>query len=334
MTSVNLKTIIVGCGNIAGGFDVNQNGLPVTHVGAYEHHGKFDIIACVDPNRSKLQKFAKRWKIKNKFLNIKEVITSKLDFDVVSICTPVSSHHKDVFEALKLKPKLIFCEKPLANKYNDAVDIKNMCNKAGVLLAVNYSRRWDPKVVELKNDISSKKFGEVRSVIGYYNKGILNNGSHMIDLLTYLFGSLKIEKANSAVNDYFDDDPSITALLNTNSGVPIHLVTAHALDYSLFELEIIGSKRTKTMRDGGLSWSSRSIVKNLRFEGHKKLEKDQYFKGEYLKSMSFAVKNIYNAITKGDQLLCTGEEACKAHKICFDLFKTTLFNNRNKYKVR
>lgn len=330
MTTVNLKTIIVGCGNIAGDFDVNQNGLPVTHAGAYKHHGKFDIVACVDPNRFKLQKFAKRWKIKNKFLNMKEVRASKLDFDVVSICSPVSSHHKDVFEALKLKPKLIFCEKPLANKYNDAVDIKNMCNKAGVLLAVNYSRRWDPKVVELKNDIAAKKLGEVRSIIGYYNKGIFNNGSHMIDLLTYLFGSLKIEKATSAVNDYFDDDPTITALLNTNSGVPVHLVGTNALDYSLFELEIIGSKKTKTMRDGGLSWSTRNIAKNLRFKGYSKLEKDQYFKGEYLKSMLFAVKNIYNAIIKGHQLSCTGEEACEAHKICFDLFKITSLSNSRK----
>jgi len=329
MTIVNLKTLIVGCGNIAGGFDIGQSDLPSTHAGAYKHHGKFDIIACVDPDRTKLQQFAANWSVEHEFSNIKEVKSSKLDFDVISICSPTSFHHKDVIEALKLKPKLIFCEKPLAKTYNDAVDIKNMCDQEGVLLAVNHTRRWDPKVVELRNDIAKGELGEVHSVVGYYNKGILNNGSHMIDLLIYLFGSLKIVTAISAVNDYFDDDPTVTALLNTNSGLPVHLVAAHASDYALFELEIIGSKKTKTMRDGGLSWSSRKIAKNPRFKGYKNLEKDQYYEGKYLEAMFSAAKNIYNAITKGEQLLCTGKEACEAHKICSDLSEITLLNKKS-----
>ncbi len=326
MTSVYLKTLIVGCGNIAGGFDIDQDGLPSTHAGAYKCHGKFDISACVDPDRKKLQQFATNWSIEHEFLNMREIESSKLDFDVISICSPTSFHHKNVVEALKLKPKLIFCEKPLAKTYNDAVDIKNMCDQEGVLLAVNHTRRWDPKVIELRNDIATGDFGEVRSVVGYYNKGVLNNGSHMIDLLIYLFGSLKIVTAISAVNDYFDDDPTVTALLNTNSGIPVHLVAAHASEYALFELEIIGSKKTKTMRDGGLSWSSRKITNNLRFKGYKNLEKDQYYEGKYLEAMVSSAKNIYNAVIKGEKLLCTGKEACEAHKICFDLSKITLLN--------
>ena len=47
------KTLIVGCGDIAGGFDLNRYGPPLTHIGAYKYHGKFDIIGCVDPNKKK-----------------------------------------------------------------------------------------------------------------------------------------------------------------------------------------------------------------------------------------------------------------------------------------
>ena len=330
MTSSDIKTLIVGCGNIAGGFDMGQGGLPSTHAGAYRHHGKFNITACVDPDKKKLEQFSANWKVKHTFSNMEEVKTSGLDFDAVSICSPTSCHRVDVREALKLKPKLIFCEKPLANTYEESVDIKNMCEKAEVLLAVNHTRRWDPKVIELRNDIATGGLGEVRSLVGYYNKGVLNNGSHMVDLLLNLFGSLNVVMAISAVNDYFKDDPTVTALLDINSVLPVHLVAAHASDYALFELEIIGSKKTITMRDGGLNWSSRKIVKNPRFKGYKNLAKDQYSESKYSEAMIGAAENIYNAITVGEQLLCTGHEACAAHKICRDLSEMALLNSNSR----
>ena len=318
------KTLIIGGGDIAGGFDDGTCDLPCTHAGAYKNHGKFDIIACVDPDDKKLDQFTKSWEIKRSFLNMDDVQDSGLNFDVVSICSPTASHYRNVYEALKLKPKLIFCEKPLANTYEEALNIKKICEDAGVQLAVNYTRRWDPKIIELRNLISTGKLGEVRSVVGYYNKGVLNNGSHMVDLLLNLFGSLNIVAVSSAVNDFFKDDPTVGALLNTNLGLPVHIVTANASDYTLFELEIITSKKTITMRDGGLSWSSRSIKKNPRFKGYKNLEHDQYSEGKYAEAMISAVKNIYNAITFGEKLLCTGHQACVVHKICRDLLKLVL----------
>ncbi|MAO34190.1 MAG: hypothetical protein CMD03_05485 [Flavobacteriales bacterium] len=328
MISGDVKTLIVGCGNIAGGFDVDQGSWPSTHAGAYKHHGKFDIAACVDPDKKKLEQFAANWKVKHSFSSIYEVKSYGLDFDVISICSPTPFHHSDVCEALKLKPKLIFCEKPLASKYEEAVDIKNMCEQAGVLLVVNHTRRWDPKVIELRNDIATGELGEIRSVVGYYNKGVLNNGSHMVDLLLNLFGSLNVVTAISAVNDYSIDDPTVTALLDTDSGLPVHLVASHASEYGLFELEIIGSKKTITMRDGGLNWSSRTIVENPRFKGYKNLTKDQYTEGRYSEAMIGAAENIYNDITRSEELLCTGLEACEAHKICCDLLNMALVNSK------
>ena len=82
MNSGDIKTLIVGCGNIAGGFDVGQGGWPSTHAGAYKYHGKFDITACVDPDKTKLEQFAANWAIKHAFSNMEEVKASGLDFDI------------------------------------------------------------------------------------------------------------------------------------------------------------------------------------------------------------------------------------------------------------
>ncbi len=330
MATSDLKTLIVGCGNIAGAFDMYQNNSPLTHIGAYKDHGKFDISACVEPDKEIRMKFATHWDIENKFSNMDEVVASGLEFDVISICSPTSFHYSNVCEAIKISPKIIFCEKPLANNYLDAVKIKELCKEAGVKLAVNHSRRWDPKIIELKDEIASGKLGEIRSVIGFYNKGVLNNGSHMIDLIFNLFDSLNVVSAISAVNDYFEDDPTVTALLKTDSGMPIHLVAAHASEYALFELEIIGSKKTIRMRDGGLNWSIRSIVENSRYSGYKNLSNDKYIDGTYHEAMARAVENIYKAITQGAKLLCTGHEACEAHKICRDLLEKTDFRTNTR----
>ena len=329
MSNNVLKTLIVGCGNIAGVFDFNFKGLPTTHVSAFKNHGKFDVTACIDPDIKKLEEFVAYWNIKNAFSDINDVINSGLHFDVISICSPTSSHYSDVLKAIELNPKLIFCEKPLANNYQDAVNIKNICQKSGVLLAVNHTRRWDPKVIELKNNILKGELGEIRSVVAYYNKGVLNNGSHMLDILLNIFGSLNIQTSIAAFNDFIDDDPTVTALLSSNSGLPIHLVATNARDYTLFELEIIGSKKTVTMRDGGLNWSSRNIIDNPRFNGYKNLDKDKYSKGKYLEAMSIAVENIYDVITKDKELFCTGHEACEVHKICSDLSEMAMLNSNN-----
>ena len=46
------EVLIVGCGNIAGGFDHEQPGTdtPFTHAGAYCRHGGFALAACVEPD--------------------------------------------------------------------------------------------------------------------------------------------------------------------------------------------------------------------------------------------------------------------------------------------
>ena len=84
------------------------------------------------------------------------------------------------------------------------------------------------------------------------------------------------------------------------------------------------------MRDGGLNWSSRTIIEDSRFEGYKNLSKDQYTEGRYQEAMTRAVENIYNVIKYDDELLCTGQEACEAHKICCDLKETALLDSNSR----
>ena len=49
-----------------------------------------------------------------------------------------------------------------------------------------------PDVLRLRDELAAGHWGEVRSVSATYNKGVLNNGGHLIDLLHLLLGPLDV----------------------------------------------------------------------------------------------------------------------------------------------
>ena len=257
-----LKVLIVGCGNIAGGFDKSRKlkDFPYSHAGAYIRDQRFKIVACVEPNEARRIEFMKEWNIELGFSSISEILILDYQFDVISICSPTTCHSKDIEVALELNPKLIFCEKPIASSLVDAERIIAKCKAVNIMMAVNHTRRWDPSISELQADILSGQKGELRSIVGIYNKGILNNGSHMLDLLHFLIGPVSVISLGKPVNDYLPDDPTIPVWLENEQGVPIHIACAHAEDYADFELQLIFSLGVLSMEEGGLHWRERHAV--------------------------------------------------------------------------
>ncbi len=66
------RTLIIGCGNIAGGLDSNQinsDRPPLTHAKAFKNNQNFDVIACIDSNQKNLLEFQKEWSISQGFKN-------------------------------------------------------------------------------------------------------------------------------------------------------------------------------------------------------------------------------------------------------------------------
>ncbi len=324
MSDSLLNVLIVGCGNIAGGFDTaaDPNELPCTHAGAYRRDGRFNITACVEPDDAKRNLFMRTWEIPEGFQNIEEAKSSGLKIDIASICSPTRFHKDNVLAAIELQPKLIFCEKPVSESLEDTHSLISACDDANILLAINHTRRWDPEIQKLKQQLSNEDYGELRSVTGYYNKGILNNGSHLIDLLCYLLGDLHVLATAPGYADYSELDPSIPALLQSQNGVPIHLVTGHAEDYALFELQLISTNGVLLMRDGGMSWLNRRPTESIRFSGYRVIDSGTEYSGGYKQAMLNAVDDLYHAVHKGTIPASNGNSAYTAQKICAQILQS------------
>lgn len=318
---IKFKVLIIGCGNIAGGFDRDLffHGFPYSHAGGYIRDGRFDIVGCVEPDEMRRKKFLKAWKIPNGFSDVESVIKANIEIDVVSICSPSTYHAENILELLSLRPKLIFCEKPLTLSSSQSSSLISRCFDQGVKLAVNYSRRYDPFIWRLKDDIALNKWGDLRSISGIYSKGLLNNGSHMLDLLLFLFGQLKVINSGALILDYFPEDPSIPVWLESNGGKPIHINCSDSRDYSIFEIKFIFEKSVLEMHQGGLEWFVRVPEESSVFHGYKTLSQGVKLQGGYEKCMINAVSNIYDAISSGAPLLCNGEDALRVQKLCEEI---------------
>lgn len=318
MTTPPLRTVIAGCGNIAGGFDSARPAgeLPLTHAGAFVRHGGFTLVACIEPDETRRNAFMAHWGVPLGFASLADPALRDLGIELASLCTPTRHHAADLEAALALRPRAIFCEKPVTPSVAETAHWVERCGKAGVLLAVNHTRRWAPDVRRLGEELARGDWGALRSVTGWYNKGILNNGGHLVDLIRWLAGELTLRAAGPAVHDFWPDDPTVAALLEAPGGVPVQLCTAHAGDYALFELQLVTARAVILMENGGMNWRVRTSIESPTFKGYRNLSDGQARPGEYAQAMSAAAANLHGAITAGQPLAGTGANALAAQRLC------------------
>lgn len=309
--------LLIGCGNIAGAFDAARDGLPpLTHAGAFTEHPDFRLAACVDPDAARREAFQVRWNVAEAAESVAALAAEPGRFAVIGICSPTAFHAEHLEAAIALRPRLIFCEKPVTPSAAETERWVRAAAEAGVLLAVNHARRWAPDVERLAAELRAGKHGAIRSISAVYNKGVLNNGAHMIDLLRLLAGELRVVHAGAPVADFWPDDPTIPAMLETSDGIPVQLSTADARDYALFELTIVTANTVIAMEEGGLSWRIRRAGESGAFAGYRALDAGERVAGEYFQAMRGAVANIAAALHHGAPLASDGASALAAQQVC------------------
>ena len=232
----------------------------------------------------------------------------------------IALHHQHIEQALALRPRVIFCEKPLTSDLTASRQLVQDCNASGVTLVVNYSRQWDPVLAELVTQLINGRWGSVRSIVGHYNKGILNNGSHMIDILIRLLGPLELVTIACVDFDFFASDPTVAVLLTAREGdVPVYLNPANAKDFAYFEMEIVCELGVIRMESAGLGWQFRDVVPSAYFEGYHSLDEPKHIEGGCMETMGRAVKEIYSYLQGSSPIRSSGENAIEVQKLCVQI---------------
>jgi predicted dehydrogenase len=314
------KTIIIGCGAIAGGYDEKRSSSEVfSHAGAYRADGRFEVVACVEPDEEKRFDFMARWAVAEGYPDLPSLLKAGVEFELASLCVPTSLHAELLEQLLKTSCRLVFCEKPVTADIADARRLVAAFEHAGKGLAVNYSRRWDPAMITLAAEIADGVWGALQSATGWYGKGILNNGSHLIDLLHFLIGQLKAHSAFCPRHDLSATDPTPNAILFTEGDAPIHLIGTDSRLFQLFELALVFEKGTVGIEDNGFIMRPRTTQPHPRFDGYTSLTRGDWQDTGLGRALPEALANIYDWLENGTPLRSTGKNALAAQVISAEL---------------
>lgn len=162
-----------------------------------------------------LAEFAARWGWQEIETDWRKVV-ARDDIDIVDIAAPPWVH-RDMAVAAAAAGKHIFCEKPIALSLQQAEEMLEAAERAGVVHYINFNYRRCPAVTLAKQLIESGKIGRIFHWRGAYLQSWLvdpnfpltwhlrrelagsgaNAGinSHSVDLARYLVGEIKLVSA-------------------------------------------------------------------------------------------------------------------------------------------
>jgi len=311
------NVLIIGAGNIGAFFDTPYNSDIFTHAKAFSKHCGFELCGIVDINAKQAEKAAKIWNTKA-FSSINEAFSAS-QIDVVCIAVPDEYHYQTIKQLFDFDIKLIFAEKPLAKTISQGEELLQLSTKKNIAIAVNYSRRYVPEFQEIKKQIYNNDFGKFIAGNGLYGKGILHNGSHMIDLIRLLLGDIKNFSVFNKVNDFYKDDNSYSTMLKLSNGGDISLNAINCNNFTIFELDLIFERARIKILNSGFVIEEYKIKNSETFRGYKNLAFERKIETSLNKAIYFSAENIYNFLNGKQNLLCTALDGLQAMKSCLEI---------------
>jgi predicted dehydrogenase len=322
------RVLVIGCGRIAGLVDAPAaDGAVLSHAQAYSRDNRFTIEACVDPDADHRARFMKTWNIANGFADVESAFAGGRDYDVVSICASTVSHAALLHDLVARPVRAIFAEKPVLASLAEK-DVIDRYRKPGAPVAVvNYTRRFDPQIAALREEIANGA-GPCRSATVFYNKGFRNNGSHAVHLLSYLLDldprSFSIDAVGRWKRDHVADDPTVDTLLSAPQGTQIHFAGLDARDYAIFEMTLAFPDRVIEIRDGGDTIRTRVAAASERFPDYRELKDREEKTGGYGKAFPRALDNIADCLEGKAAPACGLDDAVAVETFCQSVIDAAL----------
>jgi predicted dehydrogenase len=131
--------------------------------------------------------------------------------DAVIVCTQTDEHLAAVTQLAEAGVDVL-CEKPLATTVNDAREIVDVCDRAGVKLMTAFPMRFSPPLIEGKQWIDEQRAGSVLAFMGTNNGRIptdhgawfadpaaagggaaMDHVVHLIDIMRWWLGAEPVE---------------------------------------------------------------------------------------------------------------------------------------------
>lgn len=308
------RAAIVGCGRI--GADINRAGLGSSrlgsHAAAYTSSSRVELVAACDVDPVRREQARVRWSIPRGYADAGEMCARER-LDIVSVCTAPDGRRAWVGDLLSSgRVRAVLVEKPLAATIEEAEALAASAGRAPVAAAVNYVRRYVPAYRDIASSIRSGSLGRIQLVRGIYSKGILNNGSHMIDLLRLFFGEPRdVDPIGSPIDDA--SDPTVGFRARFGAADEAVEAVVQVVDHtacSIFELDIVGTRGRIVFDDLGHRVSRWTVEDTMATHGFRRLSPSPAQSDTGLsRGIAAAIDNLLDCVEGRAASFCTFDDA-------------------------
>jgi UDP-N-acetylglucosamine 3-dehydrogenase len=222
-----------------------------------------ELVGIADEDQTRGMEAAAKFNTKH-YIHYEELLNQ--DIDAVIITSENSLHHEHVLAAAKAK-KHILCEKPLATKTEDAIEMIRVCKENEVILQTAFPVRFNSAIIRAKSIVDQGELGEILAIKGT-NRGtnpggwfverdksgggaVIDHTVHVVDLMRWFMGAEVREvyaEIDNLISDYEIDDCGILNIeFDNNVFTTLDCSWSRNKTYPTWgdvTLEIVGSQGT------------------------------------------------------------------------------------------
>lgn len=173
MSKTTYEVGIIGCGTMG-----------VSHARGYAQSPRTEIVAAADFDDELLADFAADHGVDRTYES-HEAMLEEEDLDIVSVCTWHGTHARLTIDACEANVAGVICEKPMATTMGETRDMLDAADRNDVELVVGHQRRFIALQEQVRELVQSKAIGDVQLIKAGYVQGLLNWGTHFVDLARY-----------------------------------------------------------------------------------------------------------------------------------------------------
>ncbi len=295
-----IKAALIGCGRIGYSFQNDKtSGYSLSHFNELSNNDDIELVAVVDNNTSVTDNISNKFKIKS-YSNHKE-LRKDHGLDLIVIATPDETHFDILMDIVKINPKIVFIEKPLAKSFDEVKIITGLYEEKNIQITVNFSRRFFNPFMMWKEMILNSSLA-VKNIIFKYSGTLIHNGIHFLDLMIYFFGRPDsiLSQSNNKKSPNFelnysklDLKASFIGLGNTPASVE--------------EIDIIYEEGRFKINNTGIS--SYLITNDPNYKEFKIYGNEKVIADDSNKALKNAYSNIVDAIQNGVSLISPASDS-------------------------
>lgn len=264
-----IDVAVIGLGRIASGYDEHAPASDVarSHIGAIRQTDGVRLVAAIEPDAARREATRAHWRDDATLFVDTIGNLPQASFDTVVICTPTGGREEVFDAALRLHPKVVIVEKPLAGTLEAARRMAAAAERAGTALYVNFHRRFDPRHRILRQQATTQPMARI---VATYNNGMHNYASHVVDLLLDWFGPVDRVQAVGAMPQ--GEDPNLSFACRMNTGLDALVLGIDGLDYDLFDIQFYAADTRLDLLAGGARMERREAAADRFYPGYRHLD--------------------------------------------------------------